>query len=98
MPSGEARPIITDLFDSTLGMLVEAKGSVERNAIRMAIGQLFGYRRFFAPGELKYAAALFPTEPRADLSELLSEQGIIVIHQTAGGFDDSTGGGLVNRV
>ncbi len=39
LPSGEARPIITDLFDATTGTLVEAKGSVERNAIRMAIGQ-----------------------------------------------------------
>jgi hypothetical protein len=98
LPSGEARPIVTDLFDSTTGMLVEAKGSVERNAIRMAIGQLCDYRRFFAPGELKCVAVLFPAEPRADLLELLREQGIIVIHQVPGGFEDSTGGGLVNRV
>lgn len=96
LPSGEARPIITDLFDATAGLLVEAKGSVERNAIRMAIGQLCDYRRFFADGELKYVAALFPTEPRADLRSLLSEQGIIVIHRIENGFEDSTGGGLVN--
>jgi hypothetical protein len=97
LPPGEARPIITDLFDATTGTLVEAKGSVERNAIRMAIGQLCDYRRFFPAGELKHVAALFPTEPRADLCDLLTEQGIIVIHRTENGFEDSTGGGLVNE-
>jgi hypothetical protein len=98
LPSGEARPIITDLFDATTGTLVEAKGSVERNAIRMAIGQLCDYRRFFVARELNHVAALFPTEPRADLCDLLNGQGIVVIHQTENGFEDSTGGGLVNEV
>ena len=95
LPSGEARPIITDLFDVTTGTLVEAKGTVERNAIRMAIGQLCDYKRLFAPGEVEHVAALFPSEPRADLCELLREQGIVVIHQTEFGFEDSTGGALV---
>jgi hypothetical protein len=97
LPPGEARPIITDLFDVTTGTLVEAKGTVERNAVRMAIGQLCDYRRFFADGELDHVAALFPTEPRADLANLLTEQGIVVIHRTENGFEDSTGGGLVNE-
>jgi len=98
LPSGEGRPIITDLFDLTSGMLVEAKGTVERNAIRMAIGQLCDYRRLFQPGEVKHIAALFPREPRTDLCALLDEQGIVVIHQTESGFTDSTGGALVNAV
>jgi hypothetical protein len=97
LPSGEARPIITDLFDATTGMLVEAKGSVERSAVRMAIGQLCNYRRFFAAGEVRHVAALFPTEPRPDLCDLLSEQGIVVVYRTEVGFEDSTGGGLVNE-
>ena len=97
LPSGEARPIITDLFDATTGTLVEAKGTVERNAVRMAIGQLCDYRRFFSDGELKHVAALFPTEPRADLADLLIEQGIVVIYRTKKGFEDSTGGALVNE-
>src|SRR5215218_1246037 len=46
LPPGEARPLLTDLFDATTGVLVEAKGTVERNAIRMAIGQLADYKRF----------------------------------------------------
>lgn len=97
LPSGEARPIITDLFDATSGTLVEAKGTVERNAVRMAIGQLCDYRRFFSDGELEHVAALFPTEPRADLADLLIEQGIVVIYRTGEGFEDSTGGALVNE-
>jgi hypothetical protein len=96
LPSGEARPIITDLFDATTGTLVEAKGTVERNAIRMAIGQLYDYRRLFAPGEVQQVAALFPAEPRSDLCDLLDEQGIVVIYKTESGFEDSTGGALVN--
>jgi hypothetical protein len=97
LPPGEARPIITDLFDATTGTLVEAKGTVERNAVRMAIGQLYDYRRFFAAGELVHLAALFPSEPRADLCELLAEQKIVVIYPADAGFEDSTGGGLVNE-
>jgi hypothetical protein len=97
LPPGEVRPIITDLFDVTTGTLVEAKGSVKRNAVRMAIGQLCDYRRFFADGELEHVAALFPTKPRADLDELLRDQGIVVIYPTENGFEDSTGGGLVNE-
>jgi hypothetical protein len=97
LPPGETRPIITDLFDTTTGTLIEAKGSVERNAVRMAIGQLCDYRRFFAAGEIEHVAALFPAEPRADLANLLSEQGIVVIHRTEKGFEDSTGGALVSE-
>jgi hypothetical protein len=97
LPPGEARPIITDLFDATTGTLVEAKGSVERNAVRMAIGQLCDYRRFFAAGEIRHVAALFPIEPRADLCDLLRVQDIVVIYRTQKGFEDSTGGALVNE-
>jgi hypothetical protein len=97
LSSGEVRPIITDLFDLTTGTLVEAKGTVERNAIRMAIGQLFDYRRFFKAAQLNHIAALFPREPRPDLAALLQEQGIVLIYRTATGFEDSTGGALVNE-
>jgi hypothetical protein len=97
LPRGEARPIITDLFDATTGTLVEAKGSVERNAVRMAIGQLCDYRRFFGGDELSYVAALFPREPRKDLCDLLAGQDIVVIFPARKGFEDSTGGGLVNE-
>jgi hypothetical protein len=37
---GEAKPLFCDLRDKTADSLVEAKGSVTREAIRMAIGQI----------------------------------------------------------
>jgi hypothetical protein len=96
-PPGEARPILTDLFDATTGLLVEAKGSGRRGAIRMAIGQLADYRRFFKGGEVQHLALLVPDEPRQDLCDLLSSQGIAWIFATKDGFEDSTGGALVGH-
>jgi hypothetical protein len=95
-PSKEGRPILTDLFDGTTGTLIEAKGTVERNAIRMAIGQLADYRRFIESDELHHLAVLVPREPREDLCDLLGSQGIEYIYPVEGGFSDSTGGALVD--
>jgi hypothetical protein len=97
LPPGEARPILTDLFDETTGMLVEAKGTVERNAIRMAIGQLADYKRHFGEGELNHLAVLLPTEPRKDLCDLLFSQEIDLIYPSESGFEDSAGGALVGQ-
>jgi hypothetical protein len=95
LPPGEGRPIFTDLFDGTTGTLVEAKGTVERGALRMAIGQLADYRRFVNDTSLNHLAVLVPREPRKDLCDLLATQGISYIYPTDGGFTDSTGGALV---
>ena len=97
LPPGEARPLFTDLYDATVDMLVEAKGTVERNAIRMAIGQLADYKRFVSDGSPKHIAVLLPSEPRIDLSDLLASQGIDLIFKTHTGFEDSTGGSLVGK-
>jgi hypothetical protein len=96
LPPGEARPLLTDLFDATTGVLVEAKGTVERNAIRMAIGQLADYKRFFGNDQPHHLAVLVPSEPRKDLVELLFTQGIDLIYPTESGFEDSTGGSLTS--
>lgn len=96
LPPGEARPLFTDLYDATTGMLVEAKGTVTRNAIRMAIGQLADYRRFIDGGHPNHLALLVPGEPRKDLCDLLMSQGIDLIFPTEEGFEDSTGGALVD--
>jgi hypothetical protein len=96
LPAGEARPLFTDLYDATTGALVEAKGSVERTAIRMAIGQLADYKRFIEDGEPNHLAVLVPAVPRKDLRDLLSAQGIVLIYPDGDGFEDSTGGSLVS--
>ncbi len=74
VPPGERRPIFCDLYDKTGGVLIEAKGTVAREALRMAIGQLYDYRRF-APPETRIAV-LIPEEPRSDLLALLETAGV----------------------
>ena len=70
VPPGEAKPLFCDLIDNTTNTLYEAKGTVERGSIRMAIGELLDYARFVQPRPR--LAALLPRKPRADLLELLA--------------------------
>ncbi|MGW5760040.1 restriction endonuclease [Streptomyces tendae] len=69
LPPGETRPLLTDLYVPDLGLLVEAKGSVTRENVRMAIGQLADYGRFV---EAQHRAILVPSEPREDLRALVT--------------------------
>jgi hypothetical protein len=94
LPPGEAKPLFCDLYDRTTGTLIEAKGTVERGAIRMAIGQLADYKRF-VDGGAQNLAVLLPDRPRKDLCELLAAEGIELIWPADHGFfEDSTGGRL----
>lgn len=82
-PSGEVKPLFTDLCVPDLNLLVEAKGSVTRENVRMAIGQLMDYGRFF---EKMKRAVLLPSEPRKDLVKLLESAGISVIWRDSSKF------------
>ncbi|MCQ8834993.1 restriction endonuclease [Streptomyces malaysiensis] len=73
IPAGEVRPLYTDLFDTTDHVLIEAKGSVAREAVRMAIGQLYDYRRYITPAPS--LAVLLPSRPRRDLIDLCNVSG-----------------------
>jgi hypothetical protein len=95
VPDGEAKPIFCDLLDRTSNVLVEAKGSVQRGAVRMAIGQLSDYKRFVSPPPR--LAVLLPALPRKDLIDLLDGQGIGIIYPTTGGFADTLGDGLIGE-
>ncbi|MEU1946189.1 restriction endonuclease [Streptomyces sp. NPDC020125] len=77
IPAGEVRPLYTDLFDATDQILIEAKGSVAREAVRMAIGQLYDYRRYIKP--TPSLAVLLPSRPRQDLIDLCNVSGARVI-------------------
>ncbi|MFG7942911.1 hypothetical protein, partial [Streptomyces cacaoi] len=46
---GLSAPLLTDLYDATAHVLYEAKGSTSRADVRMAIGQLYDYRRLVEP-------------------------------------------------
>jgi hypothetical protein len=85
VPPGEAKPIFCDLRDLTDDVLIEAKGSVTREAIRMAIGQLADYRRFV--GGAPRVSVLVPERPRPDLLALLESQGITAMWPAGEGFD-----------
>jgi hypothetical protein len=86
VPPGEHRPIFCDIVDKTANLLVEAKGSVTRENVRMAIGQLYDYKRFAARDAR--LAVLLPERPRDDLKELLGSAGVAVVHPDRGGFSD----------
>jgi len=72
---GEAAAIRCDLFDKTARAIVEAKSSVARPAIRMAIGQLADYARLMKKPP-KAKLILVPEKPRPDLLALAKSQGI----------------------
>ncbi len=74
VPPGEAKPLFADLIDRTANTLFEAKGTVERGAIRTAVGQLLDYRRFLEPAP--QLAVLLPVAPRDDLRAYLESAGV----------------------
>ncbi|GHH63658.1 hypothetical protein GCM10017673_04980 [Streptosporangium violaceochromogenes] len=86
LPKGETRPLFTDLYDGDLNLLVEAKGSVTRENVRMAIGQLADYGRFLPDAT---RAILLPAEPRADLLALARSQNIVTMWPVKGGYATS---------
>lgn len=92
VPPGERKPIFCDLYDKTENVLVEAKGSVTRGAVRMALGQLADYKRFVPTAPR--LALLVPEEPRADLRALLDSEGVELIWRTDSGYTDSADGAL----
>jgi hypothetical protein len=86
-PPGEAKPLFSDLIDHTTDTLFVAKGTVERGAIRMAIGQLLDYSRFVEPSA--HLAVLLPSQPRHDLRELLKTAGVDVVWRNGQKFVES---------
>ncbi len=82
----EAKPLSSDLFDETASVLVEATGTVSREAIRMAIGQLADYSRFRSDAT---RVILAPEEPRADLLELAASVAVAVVWPTPAGYEGS---------
>jgi hypothetical protein len=74
---GEKVRIRCDLFDETALELVEAKGRVSRNNVRMALGQLADYRRFERPHITR--AVLLPSKPPRDLEALVLSTGAALV-------------------
>jgi hypothetical protein len=85
-PEGEAAPMFCDIYDKTTGTLYEAKGSVARASIRMAIGQLADYSRLVQPSPKR--AVLLPEKPRKDLVDLLGTEGVSAVYALGQSFED----------
>jgi hypothetical protein len=83
VPEGEAKPIFNDVWIPSLNLLVEAKGSCTREAIRMAIGQLADYGRFQQGAAL---AVLLPAPARDDLRRLMEAAGVACFWESDGTF------------
>ncbi|WP_327291482.1 restriction endonuclease [Streptomyces sp. NBC_01198] len=82
-PAGVAKQLLTDLYDTTTNRLYEAKGSVSREAIRMAIGQLFDYSRFLPRPTL---GLLVPSRPEDDLLDLCNQLQITIVWPEGDGY------------
>lgn len=86
--AGTGSPLFCDLVDETAKVLYEAKSNTRRESIRMALGQLYDYRRF--EPKTMAMAVLLPRKPGDDLIKYLASAQIGVVWQTHEGFD-STG-------
>ena len=83
--------LFTDGYESESKTLVEAKATNqrdERDKIRMAIGQLFDYRKLLEEENVKVnnLAILIPTCPSKDLLELLKDLKIKIIFKEGNKF------------
>ena len=86
VPAGEAKPLFTDIYVKELDLLIEAKGSCERGAIRMAIGQIADYRRYLPRVR---CAILLPSKPKRDLLDFAGVEMIGVIWPVRNGFEST---------
>ncbi len=77
------RDLYTDLLDITDHVLYEAKGVATREAVRMAIGQLYDYSRH-VPSD-PALAVLLPAKPSRDLQELLHRHHVACVYETTPG-------------
>jgi hypothetical protein len=74
--------LYTDLFDRLRSELVEAKSSASRHHVRLALGQLLDYARYI---EHESRAVLLPSDPGAELVELLHSVKIACVYETTTG-------------
>jgi hypothetical protein len=77
IPPDEGAPLYSDLWDETALELVEAKGSVTREQLRTAVGQILDYGRFV---DAKLRTILVPSRPRPDLIAYCDSVGIGVAY------------------
>lgn len=83
--------LYTDVFNYTRNHLIEAKAHGSREEVRMALGQLADYGRYYAD-TTPDRAILLPAKPAAELMALLESQSVAAIWREGTGFRDNEGG------
>lgn len=86
VPAGESNHLLTDLYIKEPNLLIEAKGTVDRVAFRMAIGQLADYRRYM---DRPRSAILVPSKPRLGLIQLAEVENVSIIWPSSDGFEST---------
>jgi len=79
---GEAERLRIDLYDPDSAELIEAKGSIGRDYIRYALGQILDYARYV---DHEHLAVLLPARPVQDLIDLLRRHDVDCIYETTDG-------------
>jgi hypothetical protein len=96
---GEPSRLFCDLWEPKRNHLIEAKGSGDREAIRMAIGQLMDCRALhqmaFPKDTVRQLGLLVPNEPSIGLRKLLASLEIQIIFKDGRSFRDTFGGRFV---
>lgn len=91
---GNAGVMRCDAYEKARGNLIEAKQSVDRAYVRMAVGQLLDYRHSCLKKRvnIEHMAVLLPTRPTREVEEWLSEIAISTIWEDGEVFLDNANG------
>jgi hypothetical protein len=84
LPNERTR-LLTDIYDEADHTLYEAKAIAGRSDLRMAVGQLYDYRRHVHVDDLR-CSVLLPERPTADLRDLLQDAGLGLAFREQAGF------------
>lgn len=79
------QPLLTDVYDEGDHVLYEAKAFSRRGDLRMAIGQLYDYRRHIDVPDLQ-CRVLLPDRPSSDLRDLIQSAGLGLTFREHGSF------------
>lgn len=79
-------PLLTDIYDETDRVLYEAKALAGRSELRMAVGQLYDYRRHVGVRDLR-CSVLLPERPSADLRDYLEQADLGLVFKDGDGFN-----------
>jgi hypothetical protein len=92
----DQRKLYNDVYVPARNQLIEAKGTVRREDVRMAIGQiadyLFQLSRDASFGPTPSRAILLPERPSLSITELLDHLDIAVVWFTGDDFEDNARG------